>query len=283
MQRMLENHFKIFAFCIFGIMAVNDSSASLFVKEKFNGMTVEQAFTDKRVSALVDAVSHGHFKEADKQLAAGTDVNAVGKDGLSPLLWVIHATEYDLEKMEYLLKAGADPNYINTDLESVGKGDSAMSWAAHQSSIKPLRLLLRYKGDPNLSGPSGDPLLYQAALSGRKDVIDALLEHGADINIEASFRGDTVGNPAARAGNFELVAYLLERGLSYNLQGLAKSVDGRIEAIGDEAIKTKVVDMLKARGAKFPAFNPKDPRDPEPWDCDRKQNRNVRCDLYKKS
>lgn len=280
MQRILKNHFKIFVFCIFGIMAVNDSSASLFVKEKFNGMSVEQAFTDKRVSSLVDSVSHGHFKEADKQLAAGAEANAVGKDGLSPLLWVIHATEYDLEKMEYLLKAGANPNYINTDPTSVGRGDSAMSWAAHQSSLKPLRLLLRYKGDPNLLGPSGDPLLYQAALSGRKDVIDVLLEHEADINIEASFRGDTVGNPAARGGDFELVAYLLERGLSYNLQGLAKSVDG---SSGDKAIKAKVIDMLKARGAKFPAFNPNDPRDPAPWDCDRKQNRNVRCDLYNKS
>ncbi len=77
--------------------------------------------------------------------------------------------------------------------------------------------------------------------------------------------------------------YLLKRGLSYNLQGLAKSVDGR--AVGSEKGKQqrlKVIEMLKARGAKFPAFNPNDPDDPEPWNCDKTQNRNVRCDKYAK-
>ncbi len=178
---------------LFSMTTTNDAEASWFVKDTFNGMTVEQAFTDKRTAAMVDAVSHGRFKEADKQLAAGADVNAVGKDGLSPLLWVMHTADDDMGKMEYLLKAGANPNY-----RAEGHGVSAMSWAA-KSSKKPLLLLLRYKGDPDLLGPRDIPLLYQAALSFRRDVIEVLLDHGADINNHAHW-GETVGDAAAGGG-----------------------------------------------------------------------------------
>lgn len=278
MKTLYRPHLAIWIFIgVITMTTTNDAEASWFVKDTFNGMTVEQAFTDKRTAAMVDAVSHGRFKEADKQLAAGADVNAVGKDGLSPLLWVMHTADDDMGKMEYLLKAGANPNY-----RAEGHGISAMSWVAEREDTKPLLLLLRYKGNPNLLGPKGKTLLYMAASWFLKDTIDVLLKHGADINAHDS-QGYTAGNVVAwGGGHFELVEYLLKRGLSYNLQGLAKSVDGSIEAIGDEAQKAKVIEMLKARGAKFPAFNPNDPRDPEPWNCDKTQNRNVRCDKYAK-
>jgi len=57
---------------------------------------------------------------------------------------------------------------------------------------------------------------------------------------------------------FELVAYLLEQGLTYNLQDLAKDVEiRRVPANSDaQRSKDKVIEMLKARGVRFPAFVP---------------------------
>jgi ankyrin repeat protein len=105
------------------------------------GMTVRQAFPDERVAKLVEATVHGDYAEADKQLKAGADVNCTGTDGLSPLLWVIYEGRRtrDYHSTEYLLKAGANPNYRDAKQKR-----SAMYFAAGGDSPELLDLLLKY-------------------------------------------------------------------------------------------------------------------------------------------
>jgi uncharacterized protein len=218
------------------------------------GMTVRQAFPDERAAKLVEATVRGDYAEADKQLKAGADVNYLGTDGLSPLLWVIYEGHraHNYRGTEYLLKAGANANYRDSKQKR-----SAMYFAAAGDSPELLELLLKYKGNPNLLGAFNEPLLHAAVREQRRENIELLLGHGADINILRD--GRTAADHAVALGQFDLVALFLEKGLSYDLQGLAKGVEGRHVPLNSDAQhwKDKVITMLKERGIKFPAFVPK--------------------------
>lgn len=246
-------------FAVFMLLSI----ASGCSPTRLGGMTVEQAFPEARVAKLVEAVSDGDYTEADRQIKLGANINTIGTDGISPLLWVM-ATR-NLKGTEYMLKAGADPNYRDEKRKA-----SAMALAAGGNRPDFLELLLKHKGNPNLIGP-GDHTLLQIAARGLGDEnenpshthgrenINLLLKYGADIN------GHTVWGTAAHSaltyGRYDIVAFYLEKGLNYNLQGLAKSVEARIVGSPEQnRWKEKVIQMLKERGVKFPAFDPENPQ-----------------------
>ncbi len=222
---------------------------------RYGGMTVRDAFPDERVARMVEAASRGDLAGVDTQLRAGANPNYVGADGTSPLLWVLveNRRARDLTGAEHLLKAGANPNYRDEKREA-----SAMALAAGGDSPQILELLLKYKGDPNLIGPRGEPLLHIAAGEFRKENIDLLLKYGADINMHET-TGTTAAQTAVRLGRFDIAAHLLDKGLNYNLEGLARSAEARRVPPNSEAQhwKDKVIEMLKERGVKFPAFVPR--------------------------
>jgi ankyrin repeat protein len=124
---------------------------------------------------------------------------------------------------------------------------SALSLAVEMGEPAVLDLLLKHGGDPNLRGPDGDSLLHLAALRQRKDQLEVLLKHGADVNsYNAQFRS-TAGNVAAAMGRFDIVLYLLESGLNYELRELAKSVElAKVPPNSEQyRLKKKVLDVLK--------------------------------------
>jgi len=218
-------------------------------ESRIGNLTVHTAFPDQRVAGLVEAVVRGDYAEADRQRKAGADVNTVGTDGISPLLWVIieNHRAHNYRGTEYLLKAGANPNYrVEKDAYS------AMYFAAGGKNPELLELLLKYKGDPNLVGIGG-PLLHVAVQSLEKKNVELLVKYGANVNI---LNGRwTAAQDAAALGRFDLVVYFLENGLSYDLQDLAKGVEISLVPADSDAQrwKEKVIEMLKERGVKFPA------------------------------
>lgn len=219
------------------------------------GMSAAEAFSDPRVAELAAAAASRDFSKADKQLAAGADINFIGKEGISPLLWVMSASSFNQSGMEYMLKNGANPNYRVSQ-----RNASAMYFAAGGQYPHMLVLMLKYGGDPNLVGEGDKAMLAVAADEYRKENIEILLKSGADIN-RLDKRGYSAAQQAVAGGHYDLVAYFLERGLTANLQFLAKGVEARvIDPDSDQQVwKNKVIEMLKARGAKFPAFDPKNP------------------------
>jgi hypothetical protein len=82
----------------------------------------------------------------------------------------------------------------------------------------------------------------------KDEQIHILINHGADVNYHSY--GNTVGDVAAAVSRFDLVAYFLEHGLTYDLQSLAKGVEMVQVPANSEAQqwKDKVIEMLKARG-----------------------------------
>src|SRR5438552_4071928 len=57
---------------------------------------------------LAEAARRGNIKEIDRLIAAGANVNAVGRHDITPLWWAGFAENYP--GFEELLNKGADPN-----------------------------------------------------------------------------------------------------------------------------------------------------------------------------
>lgn len=214
--------------------------------------SAQQTFLDPLVATLVIAVSQGDFADADKALKAGANVNSIGVEGLTPLLWIM-GTTLNVGKIEYLLKAGANPNY--RDERSL---ISPRYLAAGGNRPDILELLLKNNGNPNLTGPRSETLLMLAVTQSRDKNIDLLLKYGADINQTVRNR-ETAANKAVSSGRYDLVIRFLESGLTHDLQYLARDVEIRQVPVDSDAQrwKDKVIEMLKERGAKFPAFIPR--------------------------
>lgn len=226
-----------------GWLAMTNGHAATLV----GGKSASDVFDDVRVAAVVAAVSSGDFAAAEQQLKAGADINAVGADGLTPLLWVM-GTTLNVRRIEFLLNAGANPDYRDPRSEI-----SPMYLAAGGNRPDILELLLKHKGDPNLTGKRGQTLLMVAVMQFRDKNVDLLMRYGADIS-RTNERGDSVADTAAGMGRFDLVVFFLERGLVYDVKSLARSVDVRQVPANSDAQrwKDKAIEILKARGAKFP-------------------------------
>lgn len=213
-------------------------------------------FTDPRVVDLITAAADSNFSEVDTLLKAGVDINSTGVDGGSPLLWVM-GTTLDIYKIEYMLKAGANPNYRDEQSQV-----SPMYLAAGGNRPDILEVLLKNKGNPNLIGPRGNTLLMIAVAQFRDKNVDLLLKAGADLNF-TDRHNETVANKATTYGRYDLIAQFLEQGLTHDLQDLAKDVEMTQVPAGSrqQQWKNKVIEMLKVRGVKFPAFVPHKEKD----------------------
>ena len=102
---------------------------------------------------------------------AGVAMVAVG--GYTPLLFA--AQDGDVESTRLLLAAGADPNDAAPD------GSSAVVIAAHAGQDDVAKLLLNAGANPNAAG-SGYTALHVAAMRGDLALMEALIDHGADLN-----------------------------------------------------------------------------------------------------
>ncbi len=230
------------------------------LEARVGNMSAQEAFSDERVARMVSAAVSGDLSEVDQQIKAGANVNAIGKDGISPLLFVL--INRQLKGAQHLLKAGANPNY-----KAALRNGSAMALAAGGNWPEALELLLKHGGDPNMRGlNNNEPLLFIAVSQFRKENIDLLLQHGADINIHIggkfSNADDTAADEAMALVRFDLAAYLIERGLNYNVQRMAATAEiSKVPPISEQQRwKDKVIELLKARGACFPAFDPANPQ-----------------------
>ncbi len=86
----------------------------------------------------------------------------------------------DLEKVKALIKD--DPDLVNSkDNEDA----TPLLWAAQIGSTNVVDLLLNHGADVNAKGKNGATSLELAAGKGSKDVVELLLTHRADVNAKA--------------------------------------------------------------------------------------------------
>lgn len=163
-----------------------------------------------RYTPLTSAVCRGDVETATFLLDNGADINAFNNGGASPLMLALDSDTRRKEfPMELLLKRGADPNL------TAGKNASPpLFLAAERGREDIVRLLLKYKADPNLQFYGRVPL--HAAVRGKNAaVVRALLEHGANPNIPFP-NGTPALSKAIREKQSAIAMELVRRGADIN-------------------------------------------------------------------
>jgi ankyrin repeat protein len=79
-----------------------------------------------------------------------------------------------------------------------------------------VKLLIEHDADPNVQLQDGDTPLMQAARLGQADIVELLLQHGAQPDARHADCGYSALMVAANAGNIASVQHLLQRGVNAN-------------------------------------------------------------------
>jgi ankyrin repeat protein len=140
----------------------------------------------------------------------GADVNAANRRGVTALL--IAAQEGDAYVVEALLKAGADVNKVDED------GDAPLSVVATATTAT---LLIERGADVNAVNRRGRTALLIAGVNGRADVVEALVQAGADVMVDRS--GRLPLTVAAEEGCWSFVTLLARLSRHANVDALSSS------------------------------------------------------------
>jgi ankyrin repeat protein len=234
------------------------------------GWKAEDYFTDPQVIALCRAIEASDLAEMERLVKAGADVNAQGKDKMTPLLWAF--PDNQLPRFKWLLEHGANPNVVvegefNTR-QSISSGDSVTFMSCKSSFPGYFDAVFDNGGDPNIrhSGPLGfeHTPLFAVITRGSGDKtakIRRLIDLGADINDRAM--GTTpVIQAVSWGGQFDLALVLLEAGANFRayeedeVQRLIHVVvrqEARLEGCSPEQRSTfqKLVSWLEERGQSY--------------------------------
>ena len=175
------------------------------------GWKAEDYFKDPQIIALCRAIEANDVTEMERLIAAGADVNTIGKDGMTLLLWAF--PDQKLERFECLLRDGANPNVFFESDFGVGirpfhpvpggrsffpdrgchAGQSVMHLAAQAPTIDYLQLVMSHGGDANLVDKKTEEIPLDLVTDGNfyadmKDRIEMLLAHNAELNRYCHYR-----------------------------------------------------------------------------------------------
>jgi len=178
---------------------------------------------------LIKAVRTYDYAMAEKLLKEGVNVNCTfvedkneGKVDYTPL--TVATKQSDTEMMKILISAGAD-------LEQTAQNLTPLSIAIYDGSLEKIDLLV--KSGANLNSvniwlSSHTPLTFAIKCNQTKELIELLLELGADIN-GRNWNGDSAVMCAAIEGNAEIVKLLIDKGAILTLksnEGYLYATDG---------------------------------------------------------
>ena len=99
--------------------------------------------------------------------------------------------------------------------EEGGTGIGELFAAVEQGNVEVVQALLNHGADVNKSDKHGKTALFAAAGQGNAEVVQALLSHGADVN-KSFVLGKTALHAAVEQGNVEVVQALLSHGADVN-------------------------------------------------------------------
>jgi len=260
------------------------SSCVLSPKEKSQNslkkMKAPEYFASQVQIELVEAINEDKPDLIDVAVEAGADVNYIGKEEMTPLMWAL--VKDKKSSFKKLLELGADPNFKtkrtdfnpNHKTHNSSSETSVMIVASIMEDSYYLSTALKYGGKPDLlsSQTHNETILFEAIQNHRIDNVKMLLDAGANINHQSE-DGDTPIFLAKAITRYDLVYLLIQRGANLKHRGHRYSVydDSRklnqgptlgesINRMGDRAIKVlgvekeqqewynKVVAELKTRG-----------------------------------
>ena len=185
---------KFRAKCLAGLLAVFLGGAAL---PAFSA----PAANDHR---LADAAESKNNDALQTLLRRGPDVNATQADGSTALHWAVHWD--DLEIVDQLIQAHADVNAAND------YGATPLSLACTNGSAAMVDKLLTAGANPNSTMASGETPLMRCARTGSAAAVETLLAHKADVNASDKERGQTALMWAVAQKHPDVVEALIEGG-----------------------------------------------------------------------
>ena len=161
---------------------------------------------DEKDKELIKATQKDDAVKITDLLAAGADINASDKlSGFTPI--VIATVRNNLEIFKLLQEAGAD-------LQQIDKRNNTLLHHAAFENDAEIGAILLAEGDFDLEARRSQygftPLLV-AAFEGHVEMVELLVEHGADIEAGDDW-GDTPLNVSAWNGKHDVVEKLIELG-----------------------------------------------------------------------
>ena len=191
------------------------------------GWKAEDYFDDPKVVELCRAIEANDLREMDRLIAAGADVNALGKGKMTPLLWAYPDSK--LERFKKLLEHGANPNVvIESDFNSHGgmsPGNSVTHMACRTEFPGYFEAVFDHGGDVNLIFSERPfyqrPLttLIESAVSNKLAKVKTLIAKGADLNRRSgrSEDGLTPAMDAVMLGQYKVALVILQAGADPNV------------------------------------------------------------------
>ena len=161
-------------------------------------------------AALADAAEKMDRAAIRALLRQRANVNAPQVDGMTALHWATH--QDDLETADLLIRAGANVKATNR------YGVMPLSIACTNGNGALVELLLKAGADPNTALPGGETPLMTAARVGSLAAVKSLLARGATVDARDARRGQTALMWAAAEGHADVVQTLIELGADARLR-----------------------------------------------------------------
>ncbi|KPW39678.1 Ankyrin domain-containing protein [Pseudomonas coronafaciens pv. atropurpurea] len=147
-------------------------------------LTAEQTASQLR-SLFFDASREGNNPMLDTFIEAHYDLNVRDEQGYTGLiLAAYHGHEDSVTK---LIDAGADP------CAKDNRGNTALMGAIFKGELSIAKRLVQADCGPDLTNNAGQTAAMYAALFKRTEVLKALTDKGADLNIRDSMGNDVQG------------------------------------------------------------------------------------------
>jgi ankyrin repeat protein len=195
-------------------------------------------------TALVTAVKDSNHEMITFLLNAGADPSLD-----SSITYAAKASDVGL--VSTLLQKGADIDHVSgpDDEYASGRNTNALHHAVLESNLEMIRFLINQGADPNVNIGGARSILQLATDLGDMEVIQVLIEAGADCNKASSFKHPL--NPLQTAvdmGNFELAKYFMSVGADINWPPYEiKGATALQMAVKKQNVD--MVDFLLGRGA----------------------------------
>ena len=160
--------------------------------------------------AMVIAKRSG-LKEARERLRRGVNIDQKQRSWGFNLLY-LSASTGDAQDVAVLLALGANPDVPNDD------GETPLLRAVLNKHLDVVRKLLAAGADPSVRSKSGLSPLFVAVTDNNARMVNALLDGGADADEEQLGAGATILHAAAYGGYHAAVKALIEHGADVNVE-----------------------------------------------------------------
>jgi len=209
----------------------------------------KEYFDDPNTAVLAEAAAKGNEKKVAEAMGRGGQVNARGKTGITPLLYVMAKT-LNKEGMRILLRHGADPNYISPS------GTGPLITSAQGKDPEFLAILLDGGGNPNLQNHDGESAVFLAGQQSRWKNLDLLLKKGGDINARDR-SGYTLVMLLTMLAQFDQAEKLIQQGantaaVAANGHTLAAILEDRLTMLPPQSPQYTAAIQLKKALKKRP-------------------------------